>query len=162
MEAVQTNFETAQEGGQSMDTAPDLKTNRSLIYRMAHRYQNRNKAMIHYDQHFPLSVLVFSKDNFGETGSGYGVCYVRRKEISVMPIERIPGTMFLVGGKVEYWQWVLHRSPEFHIPIESMRILDYAILLPLNLEVSSQEDNQTGNYYTVSPYTWNREGVVRY
>ena len=161
MDAVQTNFETAQ-GNNPEAGEEQLATNWSLIYRMAHRYQNRNKAKLHYDKHLPLSVVIFAMDALDSAASSYGICYTHRNEVFVMPVERIPGSMFLVGGKVEYWQWALHREFQNHIPIESVRIMDYGMLLPLNAEATHQAGNHLGSYYTLTTHYWNREGVVHY
>ena len=163
MEAVQSNFETAHPQEATRNDS-EASTNRSKIYRMAHRYQNRNKVRLHYDQHYPISVLVFNL----YTGMGipptsfYGACYAFKNQILVCPIEKIPGSMFLLGGKVEYWIWILHRDPHDHLPIESVTIQDYAILLPLNGESSAQAGDQEGNYYTINSHYWNKEGAVHY
>ena len=156
MKAVQTNFETGKMQDSSAYTPPPC-TNRSLIYRMAHRYQSRNKAKLHYDRQLPLSVVIFSSDTGDVNESCYGMCYTRRNEIFVIPVEKIRGSLILVGGKVEYWQWFLCRDFQSHLPIEMIVIVSYGILLPLHGHSALE-----CHYYTISAHLWNKGGVVRY
>ena len=156
MEAVQTNFD-------SDDTINDEPiTNKSLIYRMAHRYKNKNKVRVHYNKHLPLSVLVFNEHNNEDSEHSYGCCYIFQKNIYVSLIGRIDATECLVGGSVQYYKWILSHNVAHPLEIESVRIVGYGILLPLVIDPVTVGLDSAHSYYTISTHSWNKEGNVGY
>ena len=160
MEAVQHNFDK-QNASNISTPSQGHQTNKSLIYRKAHRYKNITKARLHYDSNYPLSILIYKEATEEQSPRLYGLCYIWQHQVLVCPITRREGSEFLVGLSVKYWSWRLHLEPDGCRAIESIEVVDYGLLLPLNSDAARLRHNlQQGNYYTISTYRHNSEGTV--
>ena len=157
MEAVQHNFDQGHDP--STATGSSLKVpNRSVIYRKAHRYKNRNKVRLHYDSHFPLSVVIYTESQEEGCPILYGLCYIWRLQLLIYPITKKEESYIHVGLSTKYWNWILDYDTSGHCSIETIVIMDYALLLPL----SSDSNRPLGIYYTITTYSHNPEGTVAF
>ena len=136
----------------------DIKNGRSFIYRMAHRYQTRRKMVSHYHKNLPLSLLVYIKD--GERC--YGISYIRLNEQYYSPIVRDMNSEIVIGGVLKYWHWDLVRSTIDNSKLDTVKVVDYAILLPLKIDPLHPDCVPPPNYYTITTYVWNSESSLFY
>jgi hypothetical protein len=136
--------------------------NKRLIYRMAHRYMNKRKVSDHYRKNYPLSVLLFRVSDQPDGNRRHGLCYVFRGKVFVSPIEKDIETAMVVAGVVTYWHWTLKPFVSDSIPLESVLILDYGLLLPRIADPNRRGQLLESNYYTIITHIWNSEESVQY
>ena len=158
MEAVQHNFDNESENT-GVPIPAGVATNRTLIYRMAHRYKNKNKLQMHYNKNYPLSVLIYKLDN---EQCFYGICYIHGKDILINPIERLENTEIVVGKFVKYWKWKLICDVGILHSLESVVVIDFGLLLPLTSDPTRIGEISPGHYYGISTHSWNSLNSVLY
>jgi hypothetical protein len=146
-----------------LDPVPRLPaiTNRSRIYRMAHRYKNKEKAEQHYHRIIPISVLVYRTDTDPVQFRRYGMCFLKRCQVLIAPLVRDPESETVVGGWMTYWKFTLFSGLEDCLKIELLSISDYGILLPLTSDPSRIEEILPRNYYTITTHKWNSEQTIK-
>ena len=160
MAAIQHNYESPRNHEQFDESKNACtSTNKLRIYRMTHRYSDKTKLVLHYNQQILLSVVVFQYPLQATPERHYGACFISRGRALVLNIEREMETNILVGGKLVYWYWRLHLDQ--HTSLESLHVVDHGILLPMLCDPERVGDVLPPNYYTVTTQIWNAENTVR-
>jgi hypothetical protein len=84
-------------------------------------------------------------------------------DVLVSPIDNDISTQITIEKSLPYWKWILRSLMEESVSIDSVRLLDYAILLPL-----VSDPDRVGepllpiNYYTIITRQWNLGNIVNY
>jgi hypothetical protein len=134
-------------------------TNRHLIYRKARRYKNKAEVLDHYCTKTPLSCVVY-RQSAEDTALHFGIAYLAGRNVFVCPIEKINSSSINVGECLLYWQWNLVKWRSRRVPLESILLIDYAILLPLVFQIDTLRRNVPDNYYTIITKEWSMECIA--
>lgn len=157
MSAIQENFEN-HEAFNNHHPCNNPEMERSSIYRMAHRYKTKRKAVSHYHKNVPLSVLIYMEE--GERR--YGVSYIVDNQQYFSPIVRDGSTEMVICGVLVFWHWELAKAASNNRKIESVSPIDYGVLLPLTYDPEQPGWTPPSNYYTITSYVWNSEDSLVY